>query len=51
MLRLFFMGILVKLGVVGYSTTSNRNQLVLVIATEGICHRIKEHVVEARRGM
>lgn len=31
-------------------TTSNRNQLVLVVATEGICHRIKEHVLDARRG-
>lgn len=47
---LFFVCVvLVKLGVAGSLTTSNRNQLVLVVATEGICHRIEEHVMEARR--
>lgn len=51
MLLLFFMGAaLLKLSVDGPLTTSNRNQLVLVVATEGICHRIKEHVLDARRG-
>lgn len=50
MLLLFFMGAaLLKLSVDGPLTTSNRNQLVLVVATEGICHRIKEHVMDARR--
>lgn len=51
MLLLFFMGVaLLKLRVDGPLTTSNRNQLVLVVATEGICHRIKEHVMDARKG-
>lgn len=51
MLLLFFMGAaLLKLSVDGPLTTSNRNQLVLVVAMEGICHRIKEHVLDARRG-
>lgn len=53
MLRLFFVEdvVLVKFGVVGSLTTSNRNQLVLVVAVEGICHRIKGRVRETRRGM
>lgn len=51
MLLLFFMGAaLLKRSVDSPLTTSNRNQLVLVVATEGICHRIKEHVLDARRG-
>lgn len=51
MLLLFFMGVaLLKLSVDGPLTTSNGNQLVLVVATEGICHRIKEHVMDSRRG-
>jgi hypothetical protein len=51
-MRLFFVqdAVLVKFEVVGSLTTSNRNQLVLVVATEGICHRIKGRVRETRRG-
>lgn len=50
MLLLFFMGAaLLKRSVDSPLTTSNRNQLVLVVATEGICHRIKEYVLDARR--
>lgn len=43
MLGLFFVHVLVKFGGACSLTTSNRDQLVLVVATEGICHRIKEH--------